>query len=80
MVDLMLSGKVAIVTGAGIGIGKAISVILVNEGVKVVIGDLIEKNIKKVAEEVKNLGGEPYPVKVDTSNHSMVKDLFNLAI
>jgi len=80
MVDLMLSGKVAIVTGAGSGIGKATSVILANEGVKVVLGDLIGENIKKVAEEVRKLGGEAYPIKVDIINHSMVKDLFDLAV
>ena len=80
MADLMLNGKVAIVTGAGSGIGEAISIVLANEGVKVILADLVEEKSEKVAEKIKNLGGEAYPIKVDVSDHSMVKGLFDSAL
>ena len=51
-------GKVAIVTGAASGIGKAITLRLLREGASVVAADYNEGGLKDVAEEV---GGKPYP-------------------
>jgi len=65
--DLGLKGKVAIVTGAAQGIGRAIALTMAQEGAKVVVSDLDEEKGKAVAEEIKTLGGEALLVKTDVS-------------
>lgn len=50
-----LTGKVAIVTGAGDGIGKASALKLAEAGANVVCSDLNEEKAKLAAEEAKNL-------------------------
>lgn len=56
--DLGLSGKTAIVTGGGDGIGKAICVELAKEGVKVLVADLNDKAASNVALDIEKMGGE----------------------
>jgi 3-oxoacyl-[acyl-carrier protein] reductase len=51
-----LKGKVALVTGAGKGIGKAIAIALANEGVHVGLVARTEKDVKDVADEISKLG------------------------
>ena len=53
-----LSGKVAIVTGSGRGIGRAIALKFVSEGAKVVINDLDQEPADEVVAEIRALGGE----------------------
>ncbi len=62
-----LEGKVAIITGAGSGIGKATALMFAQEGAKVVVSDINEVNGNAVADEIKNNGGEAIFVKADTS-------------
>jgi 3(or 17)beta-hydroxysteroid dehydrogenase len=61
-------GKVAIVTGGGGGMGRAITSLLAKEGAKVVVTDINEVNGKKVAEEIRGEGGEAIFVKHDVTN------------
>ena len=49
---MKLENKVAIVTGAGGGIGQVTAIRLAKEGAKVVVADIDEVNGKKVAEEI----------------------------
>lgn len=56
-----LDGKVALVTGGGRGIGRAIAMKLASEGAKVVINDLDEAPAAEVVEEIRKLGGEALP-------------------
>jgi len=63
-----LDGKVAIVTGGASGIGRAIVVGFAREGAKVTIADIDLDSAKKVAAEVKKLGGTAIAVKTDVSN------------
>ena len=51
-------GKVAIVTGAASGLGKAIAVLLAKEGSKIIATDVNEETGKGVAEEIIKVGGE----------------------
>ncbi|MDO1502621.1 SDR family NAD(P)-dependent oxidoreductase [Winogradskyella maritima] len=51
-----IKGKTAIVTGAGEGIGFAISKALVEHGANVVLNDLDEEVSKKAAAEINNIG------------------------
>lgn len=49
---MSLIGKVAVITGGGGVIGKAVAQALVNKGAKVVVGDIQEKVAKDVADEL----------------------------
>jgi len=62
-----IKNKVAIVTGAGSGIGKATAVLLASEGAKVVISDINEEHGNQVAEDIRKKGGDAIFVKADTS-------------
>jgi NAD(P)-dependent dehydrogenase (short-subunit alcohol dehydrogenase family) len=60
-----VKGKVAIVTGAARGLGKAQALLLAREGAKVVITDIDETQGKKAAEEIGQEGGEAIFIKHD---------------
>jgi 3-oxoacyl-[acyl-carrier protein] reductase len=62
-----LNGKVAIVTGAGQGIGKAIAVELARVGAAIVLADIKEDSIAKVFEEIRGMGGEALPISMDVA-------------
>lgn len=68
-----LSGKRAIVTGGGSGIGRAISIALATNGAQVSIFDLNMDNAEAVALEITNAGGEATAVKCDVSDEKSVK-------
>lgn len=63
-----VKGKVAIVTGAARGLGKAQAVLLAKEGAKVVATDINETLGKRLPEEVKREGGEAIFIKHDVTN------------
>jgi 3-oxoacyl-[acyl-carrier protein] reductase len=77
---MKLEGKVAIVTGGGRGIGKAISIGYAREGAKVVIAELDVDPANQVVEEIKATGGEAIAVKTDVSNFQNVQKMFDTAI
>lgn len=62
-----LSNKVALVTGAGMGIGQAIALLYASEGAKVIVADINEEAGKKVVAEIVEKGGEAFFIKADTS-------------
>ncbi|WP_243368983.1 SDR family oxidoreductase [Microvirga solisilvae] len=66
--------KVAIVTGAGTGVGKAISAALLNEGYRVVMTGRRREVLEKAAQET---GGEPLLVVADVTDPDSVKALFS---
>jgi 3-oxoacyl-[acyl-carrier protein] reductase len=68
-----LQGKVALVTGAGKGIGKAIAVALAKEGVNVGLLARTEKDVKEVADEIKSLGVKAAYTTADVSNRIEVE-------
>lgn len=77
---MKLKNKVAIVTGAGRGIGRAIALALAKEGAKVVVNSLHEDHAKSVANEIKKKGGVALPVAGDVSSSMDVKAMFSAAV
>lgn len=73
---MRLVDKVAVVTGAGRGIGKAIAKKLAEEGAFVIVADLDEENAKCAAEEIQKNGGKAEAYKADTADYDTVKDMF----
>lgn len=54
----LLEGKVAIITGAGRGIGRADALLFAEHGASVVVNDLNEDPAQEVVEEIKKMGGQ----------------------
>ena len=73
--DQRLLNKVAIVTGAARGIGKAIAVRFAREGAKVVITDMKQKESNETLEEIKRDGGHAIFVKTDVSSEEDIKNM-----
>ena len=69
---MSISGKVALVTGAGQGIGRAIALRLARDGADIAIADVNEEKMKAVAEEVNKIGRRATTFKVDVSNRDAV--------
>jgi len=62
-----LEGKVAIVTGAGQGMGEAIALELSRTGAKIVLAEIRRDTIEKVKEEIKRMGGDALAIPMDVS-------------
>jgi len=58
---MRLTNKVAIVTGAGRGLGKGIALKLAREGAKVVIGDAVERNAMRSPRRSSKSADQPSP-------------------
>lgn len=74
---MKLSGKVAVITGAGAGIGEATAVLFASVGAKVVLSDIIPC---KGVDMIKASGGEAMYVKCDVSKEEDVKRLIDETI
>lgn len=72
---MRLENKVAVVTGAGQGIGRGIALKLAAEGCAVVVSDLNEANAQKVAEEINQSGQKAVAVSCDVSKKEEVDEM-----
>jgi NAD(P)-dependent dehydrogenase (short-subunit alcohol dehydrogenase family) len=66
--DLKIQDKIAMVTGGGNGIGRAICLCLAAEGAKVVVVDLNNNEAQKVTQEIKSSGGDALALACDATN------------
>lgn len=72
-----LDGKVALVTGGGRGIGKAIALALAKAGATVWINSLTPDSALKVKEEIKSLGGKAFAVPGNVANPADIERIIN---
>lgn len=75
-----LEGKVAIITGAASGIGRATAVLFAREGARVVVADVEEEGLAETLSLVKAEGGEGIMRRVDVSSEKEVKALIELVL
>lgn len=77
---MRLAGKIAIVTGAGSGIGHEAAKLFAQEGATVVVADRDVAAAERVAAEIAGAGGKAAPYKVDVSKEAEVKALVDKAV
>ncbi len=77
---MTLEDKVAIVTGAGSGIGRAAAVKLAREGAKVVVADVNEEGGEETVEVVRSAGGDATFRRTDVSEFTEVESLVDSAV
>ena len=70
---MRLKDKVAVVTGAAQGIGRATALMMGREGAKLVVADLQGEKAQSVANELAALGAESLGVAVDVASETSVK-------
>jgi NAD(P)-dependent dehydrogenase (short-subunit alcohol dehydrogenase family) len=76
---MQLDGKVAIVTGAGSGIGAALAEGLAGRGARVVLGDLDEAGVHATAEAIRGAGGAAVALRADAADVVDIEGMITLA-
>jgi len=75
-----LTGRVAIVTGGGQGIGKEIASAFTEAGAKVLVSDMIEKTVQATAQELRYQDREVLATVTDVRNSGQVAEMFKTAM
>jgi len=75
-----LKNKVAIVTGARRGMGRAHALALAKAGAKVVVADISQEECEKVVEEIKKTKGEAMAVKCDVTKKEEIDQMIQTAV
>ncbi|HEC02107.1 MAG TPA: glucose 1-dehydrogenase [Phycisphaerales bacterium] len=78
-VQKRLDGQLAIVTGAGQGIGKAVALRLAREGANVVVADINSQRAEQTAEEIRGLDRRASTCSVDVSNLAEIQSMVERA-
>ncbi|WP_037290196.1 SDR family oxidoreductase [Saccharibacillus sacchari] len=73
MTNGRMAGKVAVVTGAGSGIGKASAILLAAEGAKVALLELTTDTAEETKREIEKAGGEAFAIECDVSRPESVQ-------
>ncbi len=77
---MKLKDKVAWITGAGNGIGKATALVFANEGAKVIVTDVDEEAVQRTYDEIKVNGGEALAITGSVTDPDDVKHMADGAI
>ncbi|KQT35654.1 oxidoreductase [Chryseobacterium sp. Leaf405] len=75
-----IKGKVAVITGASSGMGKAIAIELAKKGAKVVLGARRRELLQQLVEEIKSEGGDATFAQIDVKNKTDLVRLVNKAV
>ena len=75
-----LDGKVAIITGAGSGMGRAGAIIFAKEGAKVAVVDWVAESGQETVKMIKEAGGEAIFVKADVSRAEDIRNMIKMTI
>lgn len=75
-----LEGKVAIITGAGSGMGQMAALLFAGEGAKVVVADCVVEAGRKTVKMIRETSGDAIFVKADVSRTEDVKNMIKTAI
>jgi 3-oxoacyl-[acyl-carrier protein] reductase len=78
--SLALENRVAIVTGASRGIGRAIALELSRRGAAVVVNNITEIDACPVCEEIAAAGGKAAVFQADVSSHAQAQDMVRFAV
>ena len=76
----ILDGKVALITGAGSGIGRATSAIFAREGARLILADVVEDAGQATLQAIKQSGAEAVFVRTDVSKSADVEALIAKAV
>ncbi|KAG5338533.1 3-oxoacyl-[acyl-carrier-protein] reductase [Termitomyces sp. T112] len=76
----LLAGEVAIITGAGQGIGRSAALLFAKEGAKVVVSDIDEKKCAAVVDEIKAAGGDAIGVAGDVGAEDFPKKVVDATV
>jgi NAD(P)-dependent dehydrogenase (short-subunit alcohol dehydrogenase family) len=71
-----LTGRVALVSGAAQGLGRAMSLALAESGADLMLADLNEAGVTKTAETIRSLGRRATPVRCDVSQPKLIQEMF----
>jgi NAD(P)-dependent dehydrogenase (short-subunit alcohol dehydrogenase family) len=77
--NILLTGQVAVITGGGGGIGRAIALAYASVGAHVVIGDIIPERCEETAARVREMGCRALAVPTDVANTNQVGALISAA-
>ena len=75
-----LEGKIAVITGAGSGMGRAMANLFAQEGAKIVAGEWVEETLNAVIAEVRASGGEITGVKCNVADQAQAENLIDTAV
>ena len=77
---MRLKNKVAIITGAGSGIGQGIAFAFIKEGAKVVVADWSEKSGEETVEQIHKKGGDAVFIKTDVSKAENIDEMAKICL
>ncbi|SFB28281.1 NAD(P)-dependent dehydrogenase, short-chain alcohol dehydrogenase family [Lentibacillus halodurans] len=77
---MKLQNRVAVVTGAASGMGKAIAILYAKEGAKVVVSDLNDEGAKKTVDEIEANGGIARTAVANVAKEDDVQNMINAAV
>jgi len=72
---MRLENRVAIITGAGSGIGRESALLFAKEGAKIVVADVNEKGGEETVSTIKNNGGESFFFRLDVTDREQSKNM-----
>ncbi len=76
----MFNQKIAIITGASIGIGKALALELSYKGARVVLAARNTETLSLLASDIDQLGGEAFPIPTDLTHPNQVQHLIQATL